>query len=79
MRLGALDNEGKIVEIGTVSSGLTDDLKADFAKNPDKYLNRVVSIQCMEKNNIDHTLRHGFFKCFRDDKNFEDCLIDTIF
>ena len=79
MRLGALDNEGKIVEIGTVSSGLTDDLKADFAKNPDKYLNRVVSIQCMEKNNTDHTLRHGFFKCFRDDKNFEDCLIDTIF
>lgn len=79
MRLGALDNDGKIVDIGTVSSGLSDDLKADFAQHPEKYLNKVVAIQCMEKNKTDHTLRHGFFKGFRDDKNFEDCLLNTIF
>lgn len=79
MRLGALDNNGNIVNIGTVSSGLTDDLKAEFAKNPDKYLNRVVSIQCMQKDKKEHTLRHGFFKNFRDDKDFKDCLLDTIF
>ena len=32
MRLGALDNEGKIVEIGTVSSGLNDELKQDLSE-----------------------------------------------
>lgn len=79
MRVGALDKDGKIVEIGTVASGLTDELRADFAKNPDLYLNRVVSIQCMEKDSKEHTLRHGFFKGFRNDKNFEDCTLDTIF
>lgn len=79
MRLGALDDNGNIVNIGTVSSGLTDDLKADFAINPDKYINRVVSIQCMQKDSFEHTLRHGFFKFFRDDKNFKDCLLSTIF
>lgn len=79
MRIGAVNKEGKIVEIGTVASGLTDELRADFAKNPDVYLNQVVSIQCMEKDNKEHTLRHGFFKGFRDDKNFEDCTLDAIF
>lgn len=79
MKLGALDDKGNIVEIGTVSSGLTDELKADFAKNPDLYLGKVVSIQCMERNNIDHTLRHAFFKGFRDDKSSESCLLTELF
>ena len=79
VRIGAFDKNGKLIEIGTVASGLTDELREDFSKNPEKYLNRVVSIQCMEKNSKDHTLRHGFFKGFRDDKNLEDCTLDTIF
>ena len=79
VRIGAFDKNGKLIEIGTVASGLTDELREDFSKNPEKYLNRVISIQCMEKNSKDHTLRHGFFKGFRDDKNLEDCTLDTIF
>jgi len=73
------DDNGNIVGIGTVSSGLTDELRADFAKHPEKYLNRVVSLQCMEKSIKDHTLRHAFFKGFRDDKNPKDCSLNTIF
>lgn len=79
IRLGAYDDNGKIVEIGTVSSGLTDELKADFAEHPEKYLNRVVAIQCMQKNKEDHTLRHAFFKGFRDDKNVKDCCLTDLF
>lgn len=79
IRLGAYDDNGKIVEIGTVSSGLTDELKADFAEHPEKYLNRVVAIQCMQKNKEDHTLRHAFFKGFRDDKNVKDCRLTDLF
>lgn len=79
MKLGALDDEGHIVEIGTVSSGLTDELKEKFSTNPELYINKVVSIQCMEVNKNDHTLRHAFFKGFRDDKNLEDCTLSALF
>lgn len=79
MKLGAYDNKGNLIEIGTVSSGLTDELKEAFAREPEKYLNRVVSIQCMEINSKDHTLRHGFFKGFRDDKNITDCTLAECF
>jgi hypothetical protein len=33
----------------------------------------------MEKDKKEHTLRHPFFKGFRDDKDPKDCTIDTIF
>ena len=79
IHIGAYDENGNIVEIGTVSSGLTDELREGFAKHPENYLNKVVSLQCMEKSVKDHTLRHAFFKGFRDDKNPSDCLLNTIF
>ena len=68
IRLGAWNNKGEIEDIGTIASGLTDELRKDFAENPDKYFNRVVSIQCMSKDNKEHTLRHGFFVKFHDEK-----------
>ena len=79
IHIGAYNDNGEIIEIGTVSSGLTDELRDDFAKHPEKYLNRVVSLQSMEKDCKEHTLRHAFFKGFRDDKNPQDCLLNTIF
>ena len=79
IRVGAFDSAGKTVEIGTVSSGLTDELEADFAVHPTKYLGRVVELAGMEKNNEDHTLRHFYFKGFREDKAASECLIDEIF
>ena len=79
IRIGAFDKNGQIKEIGTVSSGLTDELEADFAQHPTKYLGRVVELAGMEKNNDDHTLRHFYFKGFREDKNANECLIEEIF
>ena len=70
---------GNIKEIGTVASGLTDELRNDFVDNPDKYLNKVVMLQCMEIDKDSHTLRHAFFKGFRDDKDVTDCTILSIF
>ena len=78
IRIGAYNDKGELVEIGTVASGLTDELREDL-KNFDKYYLRVCSVQCMEKDAQEHTLRHPFFKGFRDDKNPKDCTIDTIF
>ena len=79
IKIGAYDKNGNMKEIGTVASGLTDDLRWDFAKNPDIYLNKVVMLQCMEMDKKSHTLRHAFFKGFRDDKDATDCTISSIF
>lgn len=79
MRIGAYDTEGNLKEIGTISSGLTDELRADFAKNPSHYIGSTVEVQCMQKDIKEQTLRHGFFIRFRDDKNPESCTLKEVF
>jgi len=69
----------ELKKIGTISSGLTDKMREDFAKNPEKYLNRVIEIKCMSIDNEKHSIRHGYFLKFREDKNPEDCTFDVIF
>ena len=79
IKIGAYDNKGTLVEIGTIHSGISDEMKEDMTNNPDKYLNKVCSIQCMELDKKEHTIRHGFFKYMRDDKDIIDCQIEDIF
>ena len=79
IKIGAYNNKGTIVEIGTIHSGISDEMKEDMTNNPDKYLNKVCSIQCMELDKKEHTIRHGFFKYMRDDKDIIDCQIEDIF
>ena len=79
IKIGAYDSEGTLVEIGTIHSGISDEMKEDMTNNPDKYLNKVCSIQCMELDKEEHTIRHGFFKYMRDDKDIIDCQIEDIF
>lgn len=80
IEIGVWDtNSNSIRSIGTIASGLTDELRKDFAENPDKYFNRVVSIQCMSKDNKEKTLRHGFFVKFHDEKQAKDCKLEDIF
>lgn len=79
IKVGAYDNEGNLVELGTVSSGLTDDMKRLMTEFPGNFIGHVVALDCMSINRKDHTLRHPVFKCMRDDKDAKDCLIDEIF
>ena len=65
--------------IGTISSGLTDELREEFSTHPENYIHKVVEINCMEKDNKEKTLRHGYFKGFREDKNPSECTIQSIF
>ena len=78
MRLGAY-KDGKIVEVGRVASGLSDDIRADMAENPEKYLNQVVQVSCMSLNKKDKTIRHPVFETMRYDKDIKDCQLDEIF
>lgn len=79
IKIGAYNNQNEIEEIGSISSGLTDELKTAFAQNPQNYLFKVVKLKGMEKDCKEHTLRHFVFKGFHPDKNPEECLIDDIF
>lgn len=79
MRVGAYDENGKVVEIGTVSSGMTEELEADAAARPWMYLGKVVKLAGMEKDRTAKTLRHFYFKGFHTDKDPKDCLIKEIF
>lgn len=79
IRIGLYNSKGEIEEIGTVSSGLTDELRAGLAENPSKYEGRVVAIQAMSRDKKEHTLRHPFIVQFRDDKPARDCTIEETF
>lgn len=78
IELGVYDNESKkLMKIGTVSSGLTDEIKEEITRYPENYLNRVVELSCMQK--LKDTIRHPVFIRFRDDKEAEDCTFKDCF
>ncbi len=79
LRLGAYDNAGNLVSIGRVSSGLTDNLKADLAANPEKYIGTVVEVNCMSLDKENKTFRHPYLSRLRPDKPAQDCKLEEIF
>lgn len=79
IKIGAYDNDNNLVDLGTVGSGITDDMKRLMTEFPGNFVGHVVALDCMSINRKDHTLRHPVFKCMRDDKDAKDCLIDEIF
>lgn len=79
IRIGAYNDNGELVDLGTVSSGLTDDNKREMTENPDLWLGHVIALDCMQIDKKEHTLRHPVFKCKRDDKYAKDCVISEIF
>lgn len=79
IKIGAYDDNGELIELGTVSSGLTDEMKQNMSEDPELYLGRVVSLDCMSIDKGSKTLRHPVFKAWRDDKNPEDCKISEVF
>lgn len=79
IEIGAYDSQGNLVKLGTVSSGLTDDMKQRMTERPQDYLYKVVSLGCMSIDKKERTLRHPTLKAWREDKDAKDCLIEEIF
>ena len=79
IEIGAYDSNGQLKSIGTIASGLTDYMREDMSLHPEKYLDKVVEIQCMMKDNKEQTLRHGFYLRTREDKNPKECKLQDIF
>lgn len=78
MTLGVY-KDGELIPVGRVASGLTDEIREDMSLNSDKYLNHVVQVSCMSVNKKDLTLRHCVFEQMREDKNVNECDIQTVF
>lgn len=79
MEVGAYDENGNIVSIGSVSSGLTEKIQEIAGCNPEIFIGHVVKLAGMEKDRKAQTLRHFYFKGFHEDKNPEDCKLNEIF
>ena len=73
------DDISAVVQLGTISSGMTDFLRQDMAENPDKYLDTVVEIQAMSVDKVEHTIRHGRIVRIREDKTDWDCDLESVF
>ena len=78
IKVGVYKN-GELKEIGVIHSGISDEMKEDMTNNPNNYLNKVCMIQCMELDSKEHTIRHGFFKGMREDKDAYDCTFNAVF
>lgn len=71
--------DGILTKIGTIHSGISDEMKKDMSENPNNYLGEVCLIQMMEVDKAGGTIRHGFFKLVRQDKNAEECRYEDVF
>ncbi|MGE6227575.1 hypothetical protein [Paenibacillus chitinolyticus] len=76
LRIGVM-RDGELVGIGTVSSGLTDEICEDIKKNPDIYIGHPIAVKCMMVG--DDALRHPVFIRWRDDMPAADCTWEKIF
>ena len=79
IKIGAYDENRSIKEIGVIHSGISDEMKEDMTHNPDKYLGKVVKIQCMSLDKKEKTIRHGFYKGLHPEKNPQECTLKDIF
>lgn len=77
--VGAYNENGEMINIGTIHSGISDNLKKDMTYHPDNYINHVCEIQAMEVDKKEKTLRHGFLLRVREDKDPKECTINSIF
>ena len=78
IKIGVYKN-GSLVEVGTIHSGISDEMKQDMSEHPEKYLGQVCSIQMMEVDSKAGTIRHGFYKHMHLDKNATDCRYEDVF
>lgn len=77
--IGAYDENNTIKKIGVIHSGISDEMKDNMTRCPEQYLHKVCKIQCMELDNKEYTIRHGFFKGLHSEKNPQECTIKDIF
>ena len=77
--IGAFDENGEMITIGTIASGLDDELRKNLAEKPEDYIGKVIEVMCMSIDKSAKTLRHPRFYRFREDKEATDITMKEIF
>lgn len=72
-----LYKEGVLTKIGTVSSGMNDELRKDVSIHPEKYIGQVIKCNYMEL--TDDAIREPRFIEFRYDKQPQECTYEDVF
>lgn len=72
-----LYKDDKLIQVGTVSSGMNDALRQKSAENPEDYIGKVMKLNYMEL--TDDAVREPIFIEFREDKMAEECLYTEVF
>lgn len=75
---GALEfgqyKDGELIKIGD-TSGISDDNKHMFSRNPEQYIGKVIEVGAMRQNKKSGALVHPRFLHFRQDKLPEQCIL----
>lgn len=74
-----LYKNGEPVEIGSVASGLNDEIRAEIAEHPDNFIGQTIECACMSVDKAGASLRHPRFMCLRPDKAPIDCRWEDVF
>lgn len=77
--IGVYNEENELIRIGSVASGLDDEMRLDAAQNPDSYIGQVIEVDCMSKDIEAKTLRHPRLIKMRPDKTAEQCTLSEVF
>lgn len=68
---------GKLTRVGTVSSGLTEQMRQEITVNQNEYLGKVIKIKAFERVTDSRSLKQPRFIEVRDDKEPEDCIYEN--
>jgi len=81
--IGALEfsayDKDQLKVIGSVSSGLTEELKEAFKQDQKSFIGSPMALGCMEIDATAKTVRHAYLEHFRSDIDAKDCTFSKIF
>ncbi len=78
--IGLMNKDGVVKEVGTVSSGLTEDNLIDMKESPDKYIGAALCVGGMSLDIKEKTIRHPKLLRWRlEDIDPSDCTFEKVF
>lgn len=77
--IGLYDENGELVKIGTVASGLDDETRFNAKCRPEDFIEQVIEVEAMSLDKGAKTLRHPRLMKFRPDKDARHCTMEVVF
>lgn len=78
-QIGLYNEDGNLVQIGTVASGLDDEMRKLAFQSPDVFEGQVIEVECMSIDKAEKSLRHPRLMRMREDKDARHCTMEVLF